>query len=78
MIEAKLEFPIEEWYHISCEARDLISKLLTKNVKKRLNAKQALKHPWIMKNFKSRKVQNKIAVEAFQNLMNFKFASKLQ
>ena len=77
VMEAKLEFPIEDWYFISTEAIDLIQKLLTKNVKKRITAKQALKHKWIMQNYKSKKVSKKIAVKAFKNLKNFKFASKL-
>ena len=42
VMEAKLEFPIEDWYFISTEAIDLIQKLLTKNVKKRITALQAL------------------------------------
>lgn len=65
VLEAKLEFPIEDWYFISPDAIDLISQLLTKNVKKRPSAKKALKHPWIAKNFKSKKVHRRIAVKAF-------------
>lgn len=43
----KFEFPEEEWANISFEAKDLISRLLVKNVKKRLTANDVLKHPWI-------------------------------
>ena len=32
--EAKLEFPIEDWYFISTDAIDMIQKLLCRNVKK--------------------------------------------
>jgi len=35
------------WQEVSSEAKDLISKLLTVDSKKRLTAAEALKHPWI-------------------------------
>ena len=41
-------FPEAEFLHVSAGAIDLIRKLLVKNPKKRLTAKQALKHPWIL------------------------------
>jgi serine/threonine protein kinase len=43
----KFEFPEDEWKNISSEATDLISRLLVKNVKRRLTANEVLKHPWI-------------------------------
>lgn len=42
----KFEFISPYWDDISKEAKDLISKLLTVDVKKRYTADQALKHPW--------------------------------
>ena len=63
------------------EAKDLVSKLLEKDVNKRLSAKEALNHPWFKKyngrglfeNFKMGDIQIYI-----NNLFYYSFNSKLQ
>lgn len=45
--EGKYEFPDKDWAHISFGAKDLISKLLVRDAKKRLSAAQVLEHPWV-------------------------------
>ena len=40
-------FGSREWRVVSPSARDFVSKLLQRDVEKRLSAKQALAHPWI-------------------------------
>ncbi|KAJ7308216.1 hypothetical protein JRQ81_008736 [Phrynocephalus forsythii] len=45
--EGKYEFPEKDWAHISFGAKDLISKLLVRDAKKRLSAAEVLKHPWV-------------------------------
>ncbi|MEE6495404.1 hypothetical protein FKM82_002039 [Ascaphus truei] len=45
--EGKYEFPEKDWSHISITAKDLISKLLVRDAKKRLSAAQVLQHPWL-------------------------------
>ncbi|KGL73774.1 MAP kinase-interacting serine/threonine-protein kinase 2, partial [Tinamus guttatus] len=45
--EGKYEFPDKDWAHISFAAKDLISKLLVRDAKKRLSAAQVLEHPWV-------------------------------
>lgn len=40
------EFHPAEWGHVSLEAKDLINKLLVKDAKKRLSAKEVLTHSW--------------------------------
>ncbi|NWJ06074.1 MKNK2 kinase, partial [Crypturellus undulatus] len=45
--EGKYEFPDKDWAHISSAAKDLISKLLVRDAKKRLSAAQVLEHPWV-------------------------------
>jgi len=44
-----LVFEEEDWEYISEEAKDLISKLLVRDPKKRLTAEEAKKHSWITK-----------------------------
>jgi calcium-dependent protein kinase len=39
-----------EWENVSDEAKDLIKKLLEKNINKRITAQEALKHPFITNN----------------------------
>ena len=65
----------------SDEVRDLVSKLLQKDINKRLSAKEALEHPWFEKfggrslfsNFKKEEVEPYI-----NNLFNYSFNSKIQ
>ena len=65
----------------SQEVRDLVSKLLEKNIDKRLSAKEALNHPWFEKyggrnlfsNFKPEEIRPYI-----DNLFRYKYNSKLQ
>jgi serine/threonine protein kinase len=47
IIAGKFEFPLIEWKSISATAKDLISCLLTVDVKKRLTVDQALSHAWL-------------------------------
>ncbi len=43
-------FPSRDWAHISGDAKDLITKLLVKDAKKRMSASELLKHPWLENN----------------------------
>lgn len=45
--EGVYDFPEAEWSCISDDAKDLISRLLVKDARKRLSAAAVLKHPWI-------------------------------
>ena len=47
---AMVEFPSEDWSHISLEAVDLVKKMMHPDPAKRLDACQALDHAWILKN----------------------------
>ncbi len=44
------DFKGREWDLVSNEAKDLISKLLVKDVDKRLSLDKAIEHEWIKKN----------------------------
>ena len=63
------------------EVKDLVSKLLEKDIDKRLSAKEALNHPWFEK-FGGRKLFSNYKPEDIkpyiENLFNYKYNSKLQ
>ena len=71
----------ERFMKHSEEVKDLVNKLLEKNIDKRLSAKEALCHPWFEKyggrslfcNFKPEDIRPYI-----NNLFNYKYNSKLQ
>ena len=45
----KYYFPIEEWKDISNEAMDFIHRMLQMDPRRRMSAKEAMNHPWILK-----------------------------
>ena len=47
--EEPLHFPERQWRHISTEAQALVSQLLEKDPSKRISAKDAMAHPWIVR-----------------------------
>jgi len=53
--KAQFEFPSPQWDDISDYAKDLIKKLLISDPSKRLNAREILKHPWIVADVTPRK-----------------------
>ncbi|XP_064619499.1 calcium/calmodulin-dependent protein kinase type IV-like isoform X2 [Lineus longissimus] len=48
ILKADYEFDLPWWEDVSTNARDLISKLLVIDPKKRLTARQAIKHEWVL------------------------------
>ena len=46
--QAKYQFDCQFWDHISQEAKDFVSSLMTADPEKRLSCQQALRHPWIL------------------------------
>merc|ERR1719480_381013 len=48
--QGKFEFPDKDWSHISAQAKDLIKRLLVKNAKQRLSARDVLRHEWLNNN----------------------------
>ena len=74
----KIDFNDEEWDNISNDAKDLIKKLLIKDINKRYSAKKALSHPWIVKNKNQVKIDNNKFGEVVSNLRNYSARLKLQ
>lgn len=49
IVNAEYQFHPENWEEVSLEAKDLVTALLTLDVKRRLTVDQALDHPWLKK-----------------------------
>ena len=64
------DFSGEEWKNISHEAINLIKMLLNKDFKKRISAKDALKHPWFKMNTTQTVINNKIFSQNNKNIIN--------
>jgi len=47
IMEANFDYPEEYWGSVSKEAKDFINKLLVVDTSERMQASQALKHPWL-------------------------------
>lgn len=73
---ANYTFKQNEWKSVSDEAKDLITKLLCKDIKKRLTASKALEHPW----FKSTEkfAELKLDPHVMNTLKEYKGISKLK
>ena len=63
----ELVFYDEEWANISSESKELIKKMLRRNPKTRISAKEALQDIWIQNNTHSSPLQSKI----LKNLSSF-------
>eukprot|EP01130_Rhizamoeba_saxonica_P018394 TRINITY_DN9187_c0_g1_i1.p1 TRINITY_DN9187_c0_g1~~TRINITY_DN9187_c0_g1_i1.p1 ORF type:complete len:548 (+),score=140.67 TRINITY_DN9187_c0_g1_i1:25-1668(+) len=67
IISGEFEFHEDSWGDVCDHAKDLISKLLDKNVETRLTAEQALQHPFISGDVASKEIMSK----AVSNLKRF-------
>jgi len=47
VLYGRLRFPTDQWLSISHSAKDLIRRMLCRDVTKRLSAHQVLEHPWV-------------------------------
>ena len=73
----KFSFPSPEWDDISYEAKDLVEKLLTMDVNRRFNARQALTHSWIT-NASRVPLNRNSAGHLMSNLRSFRSDQKLK
>lgn len=72
VLAGKFHIDEPEWAEVSTEAKDLVGKLLTYNPDERINAFDALKHPWIDKYAALDKADKTITKRTLQNLQNFR------
>ena len=80
--DADFHFNHVEFDSVSSECKDLISKLLVTNSKKRLTGKEALNHPWfkkvLQKGSTDKKLEVPISDEVITRLRDFKGVSKFK
>lgn len=76
ILKGKFYFRDKDWGHISRKCKQMIKKMLTVDVERRLTAFQALKFGWIKKMGKIR-VSRKKAKHVLTNLKNFRATRKL-
>jgi len=76
IMKGQYDYPPEYWDEISKEGKDFIDHLLVVDVKKRLNAKQALEHPWLNAASKKKAKTSKLA--KFQEKMRTYVNSRKQ
>ena len=75
---AELSFEYKEFNLISEEAKDLIRKMLDRDLNKRITAGDCLKHTWIKNNEQTEVVDAKVLQNALTNIKNFNAKEKLQ
>lgn len=76
--DCNFHFKHVEFNTVSDTAKDLIRKLLVKDLKKRLSPAQALNHPWFKETMKQDMHKTPIGSQALQRLAGFKAGSKLK
>jgi len=80
--EGKFSMKEKLWKYVSKDAKDLIKRLLIKDITKRISAEQALAHPWFNK--MEQKIKENFIITEYQihhvaqNLKNFDAFKKLQ
>lgn len=60
ILDGRYSFPSPEFDPISDEAKDLIQKLICVDTTKRLSAKEALRHPWIVNGGHHAPIENRV------------------
>ena len=72
VLKGEFEFPEEDWSEVSDEAKNLIKKMLTKDVNKRISALDSMQDPWFKK-FEAKETYNKkLAKNVLKNMKKFK------
>ncbi|CAN4097614.1 unnamed protein product [Withania somnifera] len=56
VLRANLRFPTRTFHSVSPAAKDLLRRMLSKDVSRRFSAEQVLRHPWMTSNGESRTV----------------------
>jgi calcium-dependent protein kinase len=78
ILKSKLDFDEDEWGNISGEAKELISKLLEKDPKKRIKVDNALTHKWFKKWQDQTEEVKEFQTEYLTRLKNYRAPNRLQ
>ncbi|KAF5795548.1 putative protein kinase CAMK-CDPK family [Helianthus annuus] len=58
VLRGNLRFPTKIFRSVSPEAKDLLRKMLSKDVSRRLSAEQVLRHPWVVSGGETRSMED--------------------
>ena len=72
VLKGEFEFPEEDWSEVSDEAKNLIKKMLTKDVNKRISALDSMQDPWFKKFEEKETYDKKLAKNVLKNMKKFK------
>lgn len=72
VLKGKFTLDEPEWDDVSDDAKDLVRKLLTYDLNKRISASEALQHKWIKTMASKEKVEKTMAAKTLSNLRNFR------
>ena len=76
--ENPLEFKDEIWKEVSVEAKDLITKMLNKDLSQRITAQDALNHEWFKAKLTEKKIDRQAACKTLERLKSFRINKKIQ
>jgi len=68
----EVDFPEENWSQISQEAKNLIQKMLTLDINKRISALDSMQEPWFKKFSEKSKYDKNLAKNILDNMKKFK------
>lgn len=71
VMNEEIDYESKQWTNITSEGKELISKLLVKDPKKRMTAEQAIKHPWILNHVKRKVLVPNFLLETLDRLKEF-------
>jgi calcium-dependent protein kinase len=73
-----VRFSDHKWKNISKEAKELIFKMLCKDLNQRISASEAFSHPWVQNSQTQTIKTSEISPKVIQNLSHFQAGSRLQ
>lgn len=59
---AVVDFPDEDWSNVSAEAKDLLLQMMQTDPTKRIDARQALQHPWVATHFEPEELDRSMSI----------------
>jgi len=76
--EGRFCFPADRWWRISDRAKDFVSRLLEVDVERRLDAEEALAHPWLAEIPSSEDTSKPLDAEVLRGMRSFSKSNALK